>query len=1521
LYQKFITKNGKKIGPYFYESIRLPDGTVKTIYLGNDEQVALQKLQLLHQQDTPSEQSLPLQQPIPQDFASSPTPQAQEQEYTQPLSPIQQLLQRIAALEQQKVSLFEHYRLLRSQYQQKIISDELYTKKYAELFGQETPTLRFIRYDSDISVCEQEIMRLQGQEPLFAASPTQSPHLEQKNSSLLIPTSLFAAALLIFLFFFHPSLTGFASLSSEQSGEDTFRERIDIITNASTTYVLNVTPDTPITSLRVSGSYEQGGSIHIYLLNDNYIVYVGAEQQETLFQKIKNSLLSFFSGAGVTGNAVLETTGTSFFIRNDSWQEIPFTDSLSEDNLTFVINSSSFLSLTFSDLEGNSFMISSDPTLLTPPEGFTFKNFLALNFTDLNFTNATLERTAQGFALSACPFWDFDFGICLGSWKEALNLTPGENYSLVISPDTSAYAEIDFLPQAEPTNETSEPIAPPSPQPEASNLSSETLFFSEECVSTCNIVNFTGSAYKLVIIVNNTTLNLSSVIYTVASEQESSQSSENVSAQTSENASAQIPESISIPEEEENQQQSINQTPQNQITQQILGTGNSRLLLDNLETKITYNGLDKQKPKNILKKGRLAIPQGTILGDTSERVCEGHTCRQIIYQKPKYLVKEDGTIDLMENALEQNCDAAGDLCVKGKDYRAQFKQTTLEQETITFTKNNFSIGFQPLQIRYANLENETLLSSANPVYSYGDGDIVHYQNIFGPGTEIRLTYQSNQLKEEIIFFNNSLFLENNIPFTEGYIFIDYLVNLSDDLSFISKDGAITPPSDSIFFFNSTSLDSATENIAILPQPFVSSGSSLQFLDYGLSATPQGTVLSVRIPVEAFSQASYPVIVDPTITLNTSNGGIIFDGFITFDIGTPCYERSSTGSFFYVGRSEAYFPACTFAEPPVTFSRADIDWDVSSLPRNADLVDANLTLGILAQSAAETQLHLFQMEGNSSFYPDTSSGNINFYNDTGNGTSYVTQTVSGGTFENFNLTNHTSFAPDFEFILWNQIGWWSVGITSEEGTTSTNAFQIGSKEAVSSANAPILVLDYDLPPPSIILNALSNTSTVSSLEEIVLNATVTDNEPEIQEIVFYASNKTEPDGDDIIAIVQNFTQGTEVVTNWTSPVWEPDQNTVLLMHFNNRSLYGENDTQIFDYSPESNNGTIVSTSDAVHRPLTKFNFTVDDFLGGSLEFNNVVDVGVAENISLGDQDELIGLDYTWMFRFLPRINATNNYGVLLNKLTGTTGFAVGQTGGGLFINSGDGVGFTSLNFTDIFVPLEPIHIAITLDSSNVLKVYINGTLYNTTDGVLIGSNTAPFEIGLQDSLDITTQGSLDELVILNRTLTATEIANSYHLPSDVYHWFVNATDYSGEPLGVNMSEIRTFTLSLSVPIGRLTDCSEGCLYLRDPLGNNMTILDKSGNLDTKGNYTTFSVASPDGNDLRVYNRVTGNQTWIDGATGNIYLSGALTYNTGTYCTSPAQSFVIRDSSGNCVAYFDNAGNLWLKGGINANAAIT
>jgi len=1353
LYQKFITKKGKKIGPYFYESIRLKDGKVKAVYLGSNEQVALQKLQTLRKPHGLPEQ-----------------PAQHQRTSSQTLSPIQQLRQHIQTHEQQKRELGAQYSFLREQYKKKIISSELFDQRYRALFGERGHKLAFIYYDSEVSRLEQELLRtIAAQREQQQSQPIQVKETSKISFSPLLITSVL---LLLFFAFFQPSLTGLSFLFSEQPSTV---EHLNILTNSSTTFILNLPPGTQLQSLKVSGSYQEqeGSSVRIYLVNDNYLIYDSQQEQPSLMERLSATLSSFFSG--ITGMTIVEPTQVSFFIMNSSWDELPTSALQEENNLTLFINQSPVSSLFFRDVAGSSLMLTDQAAILTPPNSLFFIKFYAFNLTELNFTEGSFTSTAEGIQLYRCPFWDLDLGLCLASWEEVLNLTPETPYTFPLSSGILAFAEASLTPREreEPSTNETLPLFAENATVETS-VTNQT-FFSNVCVDTCSIDNFTAPDYKLVIIVTNTTLNLSSIEYTVESPK------------------------------------GIQQAPERRMQSPTLDE-----LLRQKQRKITFSAENQTLPVHKLQQVPWTLPAGAEAEDNWEKRCEGRSCVQTIYQQDRYFVKDDDSVELLENALETNCDGISDVCARGKKYRADFKQTPLEDESIIFTRKNQKISFQPLQLRYVNGAQEILLSSANPVYGYGENNVYSYPNIFGLGTEMRLTVESNQLKEEIIFSDNFLLTSNNIQDINGYIYIDYLVNLSDNLSFISANGPIIPSLNEVYFFNSSPLDSLTENIAVLPQPFVVSNTGVQLLDYVLIQTIDGFILSLRIPLSFMTQSEYPLIVDPTITLNHTQ--ILFDGYTLTDFAA-CYERDGTSATMSIGNT--IVGICGGAEAANLY-RADIDWDITSVPRNADIVDINLTLNVEIVGT-ETNFEFYHMDANSSQYPDNTAGNEQFHTDIRNGTMYLTDTIVGGQ-KNFNLTSSAQLAPDFETILWALRGWWSIGITTGEAGGDAPSV-VTTKEGTLSV-APTLMIQYDLPVPSIFLNELANNSIVNRLEDIHLNATVYDNEPQIQEVVFFASNKTVPDGDDIIHIALNIPNASGVEVNWTAPVWEKDQYTNLLIHLNNRSIYGENDTYIVDYSDNSFNGTIVPTSSGSR--LTFYNFTGAQ-IGAGMGFQDRGQ-GVAaepapnfygENISFGDKDELIGPDTTWLFWV--RMSNTSTSGDLLSKISGTSGLKVTQEKTNLVVTANSNV----INLSNFFFEHDMTQLAITLDNSNIMSIYKNGTLINFSEGISVTDNAVPFELLILGP-DVVFAGVLDEFVVLNRTLNVDEVLRSYQVSPDTYYWFVNATDDSGEPLGVNMSDIFKFTFN-AVPYVILEAPANASIVRRANLTLNTSVYDDT--LDT------------------------------------------------------------------------------------------
>jgi len=61
----------------------------------------------------------------------------------------------------------------------------------------------------------------------------------------------------------------------------------------------------------------------------------------------------------------------------------------------------------------------------------------------LNFSFAQIELEAKGTALYKCEEYDFDTQECFGGWKKERNIVPGENYTIVLTPEDPLYSEIN----------------------------------------------------------------------------------------------------------------------------------------------------------------------------------------------------------------------------------------------------------------------------------------------------------------------------------------------------------------------------------------------------------------------------------------------------------------------------------------------------------------------------------------------------------------------------------------------------------------------------------------------------------------------------------------------------------------------------------------------------------------------------------------------------------------------------------------------------------------------------------------------------------------------------------------------------------------------------------------------------------------------------------------------------------------------------------------------------------------------
>ena len=122
--------------------------------------------------------------------------------------------------------------------------------------------------------------------------------------------------------------------------------------------------------------------------------------------------------------------------------------------------------------------------------------------------------------------------------------------------------------------------------------------------------------------------------------------------------------------------------------------------------------------------------------------------------------------------------------------------------------------------------------------------------------------------------------------------------------------------------------------------------------------------------------------------------------------------------------------------------------------------------------------------------------------------------------------------------------------------------------------------------------------------------------------------------------------------------------------------------------------------------------------------------------------------------------------------------------------------TSISGTTVLVENRWYHAAFTANDTTRF-LYLDGALESTDTNVsLIADISSNIRIGDNPSLARDFNGTIDEVIVWNRTLTAIEIKDLYRLKNATYFWKVNATDNSIN-LNNNESETREFTIGAVV----------------------------------------------------------------------------------------------------------------------------
>ncbi|MFC1800573.1 LamG-like jellyroll fold domain-containing protein, partial [Nanoarchaeota archaeon] len=400
------------------------------------------------------------------------------------------------------------------------------------------------------------------------------------------------------------------------------------------------------------------------------------------------------------------------------------------------------------------------------------------------------------------------------------------------------------------------------------------------------------------------------------------------------------------------------------------------------------------------------------------------------------------------------------------------------------------------------------------------------------------------------------------------------------------------------------------------------------------------------------------------------------------------------------------------------------WQCEVTPNDGTVDGATLqsnNLTILNTAPDTTQVIL-----NSTLATNTSTEDLNCY-------AQITDADSGNVYANYtwyrngaiNLTGQSSAFTASTFAL---VATLASGNTSrsDNWTCSVNAYD-GTEYESDWNNATITIL-----------NSLPTQTTP------ILNSTDGSNDTD-QNLTCYPQNTADADSDDI-----------KNIFNWYK---DSASITVLNMPFEG----GSTPTNTRDYSPYENNGTAI---DAIYNSSGGYDGK------GAYQFGN----GSAQliNITHDDSLSLSNQEYTIMAWIYPLSFGDNNYGRIVTK-----GVASGSVAGyKLLMNNYTGTEslrlvHSSPSFSFVDSPNNSIvlnqwqHIAVTF-VSGYAKFYINGA--NVTGDLSINNytidSTNPLLIGDEADGSRTFNGTIDEVMIFNTSLSAQQIQALYNNRTDL-----------------------------------------------------------------------------------------------------------------------------------------------------------
>jgi len=355
-----------------------------------------------------------------------------------------------------------------------------------------------------------------------------------------------------------------------------------------------------------------------------------------------------------------------------------------------------------------------------------------------------------------------------------------------------------------------------------------------------------------------------------------------------------------------------------------------------------------------------------------------------------------------------------------------------------------------------------------------------------------------------------------------------------------------------------------------------------------------------------------------------------------------------------------------------------------------------------------------------------------------------------------------------------------------------------------------------------------------------------------------------------------------------------ENHIILVRRGNLTVWSGNSyngtgAKVYDYSGNGNNGTCYGTC--------FYNETGGKFQG-AFEFD-----GDGDYVDLGDNADLEPSEFTLSVWFNARfVNAAehqhiladgkiassdagndDSYSLWIKKETDDLYFSIDNSGSETDITT------SGLQTTTWY------HAAAVSDASGI-KLYVNGILEDNSTNTFTISNSQKTIIGGVDdaysgSIDFFFNGTIDEVAIYNRSLSATEILSHYQLKAGRYYWYANLSD----GYLMNQTPTRNYWVDNTAPSITLNYPGAGGYLGSLTVNFNWTATDnlREGmycNLSIDGavNQSNISVANNTAENYTVQLSSVGSHNWSTTCWDNISKDGA---NIGNVNTSATNSFTI------------------------------